>query len=133
MAVRELWTKDDAPARKALKSLQDILGRDVLCDPQWQILHELLLPAYPDDGSAVISAVASSVQAWCLGVSELLEDDDDGEAWGESLLEAMEESRAGGLKLLLEVSPVGCICGCAYEQKASGVLTTGYGLQDHQL
>ena len=104
MAIRELWTNDDAPARKAIKSLQDILGRDVQCEPQWQLLNEVLLPAYPDDSSAVVSAVVSSVQAWCLGVSELLEDDDDGETWGETLLEAMTKSPGGALKLILDVS-----------------------------
>lgn len=117
--------------RKALQSLRDILGRDVLCEPQWQLLHELLLPAYPDDGSAVISAVSSSVQAWCLGVSELLEDDDDGEAWGETLLEAMKVSSSGALKLMLEVSRLKSH-GCVYKHEVSGVLTAGHGLQDHQ-
>ncbi|POR37051.1 Uncharacterized protein TPAR_02754 [Tolypocladium paradoxum] len=103
VAIRDLWTKDDAPARKALQSLQDILGRDVLCEPQWQLLHELLVSAYPD-GGAVISAVSSFVQAWCLGVSELLEDGDAGEAWGEKLLEAMTASSGGALKLMLETT-----------------------------
>ncbi|KND93892.1 hypothetical protein TOPH_01695 [Tolypocladium ophioglossoides CBS 100239] len=102
VTIRDLWTKDDAPARKALQALRDILGRDVLCEPQWQLLHGVLLSAYPDGSAAVISAVSSFVQAWCLGISELLEDGDDGEAWGEELLEAMKVSSGGALKLMLE-------------------------------
>ncbi|KAJ6445394.1 Budding site selection protein [Purpureocillium lavendulum] len=98
VTVRDHFDAPDCAARKAIQALGDALGRTVQCEPEWPLLVTALQAAY---GSVpVVETIAGLVHAWCRAVLELLEDGDDGEAWGETLLEAMD---GGSLKLTVDV------------------------------
>ncbi|UNI23887.1 hypothetical protein JDV02_009679 [Purpureocillium takamizusanense] len=100
VAVRDGFDAPGCAARKAITALGESLGRAVQCEPEWPLLVDALQQAY---GSApVVEAVAGLVEAWCRAVLELLEDGDEGEAWGEALLEEMD-GRAS-LRLLVDIS-----------------------------
>lgn len=97
--MRDSFDAPGCAARKAITALGDGLGRTVQCEPEWPLLVEALQPAYGP--APVVETVAGLVEAWCRAVLELLEGGDEGEAWGETLLEEME---GVSLRLLLDVS-----------------------------
>ncbi len=101
MGVRDHWDKDDGDLKKSIKDLKELLGHDVVVEPEWQLLLAELDKFYPDKGNFV-ATVARCVETWCKSLSELLEDEAN-EEWTDNLLERLKSwSR---LRLCIEVSP----------------------------
>lgn len=115
--MRDSFDAPGCAARKAITALGDGLGRTVQCEPEWPLLVEALQPAYGP--APVVETVAGLVEAWCRAVLELLEGGDEGEAWGETLLEEME---GVSLRLLLDV---GCDAVVAAPSQVFKTLTEG--------
>ncbi|KAK7942920.1 uncharacterized protein PG986_012033 [Apiospora aurea] len=98
VGIRDSWSSEDAPVRKSLKTLREILGLDVAVEPEWPLLLAALDGSYPDK-QTLVPAVAQCVRVWCDLLAAALEDEDATAEWAETLLE-----RAGGLlRLFLEV------------------------------
>ncbi|KAF4981467.1 hypothetical protein FZEAL_2710 [Fusarium zealandicum] len=89
VAVRDNWAKADCPAQKAIKSLKDVLGLDVHCEPEWPILVSELDKVWEDKNQLVVS-VTSFLHTWCITLIELLEDSIQ-ETWVDKLLSRINE------------------------------------------
>lgn len=100
VGIRDLWNKADSDVQKQLKALHELLGYEVVVDPEWPLLLTELEAVYPDKG-VFVAAVAGMVTIWCKAMGELLEDEEN-EEWTEGLLERLKESYSR-LKLFLEV------------------------------
>ncbi|ORY60917.1 uncharacterized protein BCR38DRAFT_349091 [Pseudomassariella vexata] len=98
VGIRDYWDKDDAPVQKALSSLKEVIGINIVVLPEWQLLLAELESFYPDKGT-LVPVVAGCVQAWCNAMSALL-DDEANEEWADTLL----ERTYGTLRLFIEVS-----------------------------
>lgn len=72
--------------QNALRSLQDLLGHDVVVEPEWQLLVAELDALYADDRGALVAVVAGCLQTWAKSMTELL-DDSAHDAWIETVLE----------------------------------------------
>ncbi|KAK0657019.1 hypothetical protein B0T16DRAFT_366800 [Cercophora newfieldiana] len=99
VAIRDIWSKEDGGLQTALKSLQELLGHEIVIEPEWQLLLAELEEFYPDKGNFV-TILAGCVEAWVKSMAELLEDSAH-EDWTEIVL---EKSKSGRLRLFLEVS-----------------------------
>jgi hypothetical protein len=100
IGVRDYWDKEDGSLQKSLKSLNELLGFEVIVNPEWQLLLAELDGCYPDK-AGFVAAVSGCVSAWCKGMIELL-DDESNEEWTETLLERLKSSWSR-LRLFLEV------------------------------
>jgi hypothetical protein len=105
LAIRQTWDPADAPSRKVLASLQDTLGRPVVCEPDWAVLHAALSPFYTSDASQLVADAAGYIQCWARAAQDVLEDGDDGEALADKLLEALAQRGVHNLQLIVEVAP----------------------------
>ncbi|KAM5353969.1 hypothetical protein ACJ41O_000619 [Fusarium nematophilum] len=101
VSVRDNWAKADCPAQKAIKSLKDVLGLDVHCEPEWPILVSELDKAY-EDKNQLVASVATFLHSWFVTITELLEDSSQ-EEWTEKVLSRISET-ASRLNLIVEVS-----------------------------
>lgn len=90
LALREHWDQPDGPAPKALRKLKEALGRDVNCEPQWDLLVAELGPQYESQALNVVIIIAGLVQSWCEAARQLIEDDANG-TWADQLLERIME------------------------------------------
>ncbi|KAK3335844.1 hypothetical protein B0T19DRAFT_20875 [Cercophora scortea] len=99
VSIRDHWNREDGPLQTTLKSVQELLGRDVSIDPEWQLLTAELDKFYPDKGNLVV-IVAGCVQVWAKSMMELL-DDESLEKWTEQVLE--KTLAPGRLRVFLEV------------------------------
>ncbi|KAK8069603.1 hypothetical protein PG994_006219 [Apiospora phragmitis] len=98
VGIRDSWSSEDAPVRKSLKKLSEILGLDVAVEPEWPLLLAALDGSYLDK-QALVPAVAQCVRVWCDLLAAALEDEDANAEWTETLLERAD----GLLRLFLEV------------------------------
>ncbi len=97
ISIRDSWDKSDAPIQRARRNLKEILGVDVTIDPQWQpLLAEL--DSHYSDKSTFVPTVAGCVMALLIGLSALLEDENNAK-WADELVENVGRS----LKVFLEV------------------------------
>ena len=84
-----------------MKSLEEVLGLKVICDPDWPLLLAGLGDAYADAGQLIREA-SSCVWTWCKGLLELIENakTDD---WTDKLVDLLKESHSRVI-LTVEVS-----------------------------
>ncbi|KAM0431008.1 hypothetical protein ACHAPT_005642 [Fusarium lateritium] len=101
VSVRDNWTNPDSPAQKAIKSLKDVLGLEVHCEPEWPILVSELDNVW-EDKNQLVASVASFLQTWFQVLTELL-DDSNQEEWADKLLTKINEL-CSRLNLIVEVS-----------------------------
>ncbi|KAK8098510.1 uncharacterized protein PG998_013996 [Apiospora kogelbergensis] len=98
IGIRDSWASEDAPVRKSLAKLRELLGLDVAVEPEWPLLLAALNDAYPDK-QGLVPVVAQCVRVWADVLVTVLQDEEANEEWIETLLD-----RAGGLvRLYLEV------------------------------
>jgi hypothetical protein len=100
VGIRDHWDKADSQLQVAIKQLHEVLGFEVVVDPEWQLLIVELDKQYADK-TAFIPAVAGCVTVFCRSMTELLEDENN-EEWTETLLEKVKNSYSR-LRLFLEV------------------------------
>jgi hypothetical protein len=48
--IRDLWTKPDSKVQKSIGELKALIGREVLIEPEWQLLWAALQAHFPDPG-----------------------------------------------------------------------------------
>ena len=101
MGLRDLWESPNAPAQKALKTLQDLLGYQVDVDLDAPKLWSDLHGHYPDPESFARNVIAI-VQAWAECLTARLQDDSNA-AWTETLLDIISV-RPSVVKARVEVS-----------------------------
>lgn len=101
VSVRDNWANPDSPAQKAIKSLKEVLGLEVHCEPEWPILVSELDGVW-EDKSQLVASVASFLQTWFRVLTELL-DDEGQEEWTDKLLTKINEL-CSRLNLIVEVS-----------------------------
>lgn len=118
MAIRDIWSQEDGDLQTTLKSLQELLGHEVVIEPEWQLLLAALEEFYPDKGNFV-AILAGCVQAWAKSMMELLEDSAH-EDWTETVL---EKSKSGRLRLFLEVSTSDNAATSWSEQRSGFIIT----------
>ncbi|KAK3694412.1 hypothetical protein B0T22DRAFT_70589 [Podospora appendiculata] len=99
VGIRDHWNREDGALQTILKSVQELLGRDVSIEPEWQLLTAELDTFYPDKGN-LVAIVAGCVQVWAKSMMELL-DDESLEKWTELVLE--KTLAPGRLRVFLEV------------------------------
>ncbi|KAL1837816.1 hypothetical protein VTJ49DRAFT_3381 [Mycothermus thermophilus] len=98
LGIREHWTKEDSPVQQALRGLQELLGHEVVIDPEWPLIVATLDPLYQDKTN-LVAVVAGCVQAWAKSMAELL-DNSANETWTEQVLEKVSVR----LRAFVEVS-----------------------------
>ncbi|KAL2271398.1 hypothetical protein VTJ83DRAFT_769 [Remersonia thermophila] len=98
LGIREHWTKQDSSVQQALRGLQELLGHELVIDPEWPLLVAALDSLY-EDKTNLVAVVAGCVQVWAKSMTELL-DDSANEAWTEKVLEKV----SGRLRAFVEVS-----------------------------
>lgn len=98
--------------------MQELLGHEVIIEPEWQLLLAELEQFYPDKGNFV-TIIAGCVEAWVKSMIELL-DDSAHEDWTEIVL---EKSKSGRLRLFLEVS-TSDIASTSWSEERSGFIIT---------
>ncbi|KAK4454525.1 hypothetical protein QBC34DRAFT_134918 [Podospora aff. communis PSN243] len=118
IAIRDIWNKGDGGLQTALKTLQDLLGHEVVIEPEWQLLLAALEEFYPDKTNFV-NILAGCVEAWAKSMTELLEDSAH-EDWTETVL---EKSKYGKLRLFLEVS-ASDVGSTSWSEQRSGFVIT---------
>ncbi|TDZ21681.1 hypothetical protein Cob_v005403 [Colletotrichum orbiculare MAFF 240422] len=101
VAVRDHWTNDQSPLKKALKDLKEVLGVEIDVELDWSLLLSELDSQYPDKGDFA-AAVAGTVETWAKATTELLNDDTNNE-WTETLLERLKATHLR-LRVYVEVS-----------------------------
>ncbi|KAJ4321354.1 hypothetical protein N0V84_005386 [Fusarium piperis] len=101
VSVRDNWSNPDSPAQKAIKSLKEVLGLEVHCEPEWPILVSELDNVW-EDKTQLIASVASFLQTWFQVLTELL-DDESQEEWTDKLLTKINEL-CSRLNLIVEIS-----------------------------
>ncbi|EXM27102.1 hypothetical protein V3481_014899 [Fusarium oxysporum f. sp. vasinfectum] len=101
VSIRDNWEKPECRAQESMKKLKDVLGLDVYCEPQWQILVSELGSFWEDKGE-LVSSVAFFVHVWFEALTELL-DDEAHEAWTDTVLTKVRELTSR-LNLTVEVS-----------------------------
>ncbi len=101
VGIRDHWSKEDAPPPDhSSRACAELLGHQVVIEPEWQLLLTELGDSYADKASFV-SIVAGCVRVWAKSMLELL-DDPAQEDWTEELLE--KTKRRSQLRAFLEVS-----------------------------
>ena len=105
--------------QKALKDLHELLGHEVLVEPEWQLLLAELGDAYPDKANFVV-VVAGCVEAWAKSMTELL-DDAAHEDWTETVLERAK-SVSHRLRLFLDAASSSSASTTWSEQRGGFVL-----------
>lgn len=83
-----------------MKTLKELLGLDVVIEPEWQLLLAELDSTFPDKGTFV-PTISSHVETWCKSLIELLENEANTE-WTETLLEKLKASYSR-LRLFVDV------------------------------
>ncbi|KAF5552121.1 cytochrome family 51 (sterol 14-demethylase) [Fusarium mexicanum] len=101
VSIRDNWEKPECRAQESMKKLKDVLGLDVDCEPQWQILVSELESSWEDKGE-LVSSVASFIHIWLEALTELL-DDEAHETWTDTVLTNIRELTSR-LNLTVEVS-----------------------------
>ncbi|PNP83477.1 hypothetical protein FNYG_03040 [Fusarium nygamai] len=101
VSIRDNWEKPECRAQESMKKLKDVLGLEVYCEPQWQILVSELESFWEDKGE-LVSSVASFIHVWFEAITELL-DDEAHEAWTDTLLTKVREMTSR-LNLTVKVS-----------------------------
>jgi hypothetical protein len=79
-----------------------VLGLDVHCEPQWQILVAELEDVW-EDKSQLVASVALFVQTWVESFTEIAENEDQ-EVWTDKLLSKVE-----GLTTRLNLTVEACV------------------------
>ena len=97
--IRDIFDKDTSPVQRAFKKLADIVGFQVSCEIEWQMLWSELEQAYPDRATFV-SSVSDVVEVWTDALAERLEDERF-EDWTEQFLGGLESVRE--VKLIVQV------------------------------
>jgi hypothetical protein len=85
VGIRDSWDNDNAPVRKAIRNLKEVIGLRVTVNPEWPLLHAELGSFYPDKATLVPS-IAAAVEACCNALSTLA-DDEVNAGWADTLLE----------------------------------------------
>jgi hypothetical protein len=97
IGIRDQWNRKEEPVQRALASLKEVIGFDIVIDPQWLLLFTELEKLHPDKGTFVPS-VAAAVQEFATVLTSLLDDNSNAE-WADTVLE-----RANGrLRIFIEV------------------------------
>ncbi|KAK3938770.1 hypothetical protein QBC46DRAFT_355624 [Diplogelasinospora grovesii] len=97
LGIRDHWTKEDGELQTSLKKLAELVGHEVVIDPEWQLLVNELDAFYPDKGN-MVAIIAVGVWVWVKSIMELLEDTAH-EEWTDTLL----EKAPSRVRLILEV------------------------------
>ena len=101
IGLRDLWENPNAPAQKALKALQELLGYQVDIEIDAPKLWADLQRYYPDPESFAPNIIAV-VQAWAECLTARLQDDANA-AWTETLLDVVA-GRSSVIRARVEVS-----------------------------
>ncbi|KAJ9148625.1 hypothetical protein NKR23_g4788 [Pleurostoma richardsiae] len=102
VGIRDYWDKEDGALKKAVASLEEILGYKIVMEPQWQLLLADLGKVFPDKAQFV-ACVSACVESWCNSLVGLL-DGQASEDWTETLLQKLVD-RHPRLELFLEGGP----------------------------
>ncbi|KAF4454766.1 hypothetical protein F53441_2844 [Fusarium austroafricanum] len=89
ISIRDNWENPECPAQESMRNLKNLLGLDVHCEPEWQILVSELGSIW-EDKSQLVSSVALFTQTWFDALGELLEDETH-EAWTDKVLTKIRE------------------------------------------
>lgn len=100
LGIRDYWDKEDGTLQTNLRALKDVLGYDVVLNPEWPLLVAELDKFYPDKTN-LVGVTAGIVGAWAKSMTDLLEDESN-EKWTETVLERLSSSWSR-LNLLLDV------------------------------
>ncbi|KAI0381099.1 hypothetical protein F5Y04DRAFT_83837 [Hypomontagnella monticulosa] len=98
IGIRDHWDSADAPVRRALFSVKELLGIDVAVEIMWDLLFSNLGDDYPDKATFVPS-ISAGVQAFLDALQDILDAEANPE-WTDTLLEHAE----GCLRLFIGVS-----------------------------
>jgi hypothetical protein len=103
ISIRDQWGREDEPVQKALASLKEVIGFDVVIHPQWLLLFTELEKLHPDKVTFVPS-IAAAVQEFATVLASLLDDNANAD-WADTVLEKAN----GRLRIFIEVrgSPKG--------------------------
>lgn len=85
--------------QKAFGKLKDVVGLEVICNTEWDLLWVELESKFPDSATFAPN-VAGVVVAWCYSLAARLEDEKF-IAWTETVVDKLES--AGSIKLKLQV------------------------------
>ncbi len=102
VAIRDQWENKEAPTPESISNLKKVLGKDVRCEPDFEALFADLDSVY-EDKVQFVTAILSSIKVWCQALSEVIESADN-EEWADKLLEQLDESGMGSLRLTILVS-----------------------------
>ncbi|KAK4184712.1 hypothetical protein QBC35DRAFT_455009 [Podospora australis] len=83
VGIRDHWDKKDGDLQKTLSELQELLGHEVVANPEWHLIITEL-DFYPDKNN-LIAVIAGCIQVWAKSMIELL-DDPENEGWSDTLL-----------------------------------------------
>ncbi|KAK4695764.1 hypothetical protein P7C71_g2047, partial [Lecanoromycetidae sp. Uapishka_2] len=97
--LRDLWDKEDCPAKKSISALKELIGLPVTVMMEPTILWSELQKHYPDQGTFIPSLTAV-IQAWADVLKAKLADESNSE-WTDNFLEKVSEGR-GGIKARVE-------------------------------
>ena len=103
IGFRDLWENPNAPARKALKALYELLGYQIDVEIDAPKLWSDLSTYYPDPETFAPN-ITGIVQAWADCLAARLQDDNNAE-WTEKLLELLTE-KGSTVRARMEVSVV---------------------------
>ena len=54
MHIRDLWTKPDSEVQGAIAEVKNLIGHDVLIEPEWQLLWAEMQKNYDDNSKFVM-------------------------------------------------------------------------------
>ncbi|KAI2622705.1 hypothetical protein GGS26DRAFT_593995 [Hypomontagnella submonticulosa] len=98
IGIRDHWDSADAPVRRALFSVKELLGIDVAVEIMWDFLFTNLGDEYPDK-STFVPSISAGVQAFLDALQDILDAEANPE-WTDTLLERAD----GSLRLFIGVS-----------------------------
>ncbi|KAJ6050389.1 uncharacterized protein N7446_010498 [Penicillium canescens] len=100
LGIRDHWDKAGSPLQKSMGGLRELLGYEILAEPEWRLLLADMGDIYPDE-RGFVATVSQAVEVWCKSMTELLADETN-EKWTETLLTYLQP--LSHLRLLIEVA-----------------------------
>jgi hypothetical protein len=101
MNIRDLWDNKESPIQTRVRALEELLGVQVVINPDWDMLWLALENNFPDK-EIFVPTIIGLIQILCQSLNIKLEDEQN-QTWTDRFLEEITKGRG----LVIEIA-VGC-------------------------
>ncbi|ORY14573.1 hypothetical protein BCR34DRAFT_662610 [Clohesyomyces aquaticus] len=99
--IRDQWANEACELQKAFRQIQQIIGTEVECAPDWPLLWTEL-KSFFSEPSTFIPSVASVITIWCNSFCEFVRDEQKEQKWVEQVENVLSETNK--LRISVEIA-----------------------------